>query len=96
MSPRIWIAAIIAPSLLVAGAAYFRAPSMLWQVPLQALALACLFVGLRTLILSTRHFSLKSAGIGIGYLATAALLGWMMRDLQRDFLRPHNARKPPT
>ena len=92
--PRLWIAAIIAPSLLIAGAAYLRAPTMLWQVPLQALALACLIVGLRTLVLSARHSSLKTAGIGVGYLVTAALLGWLMRDLQRHFLRPHKSRKP--
>jgi hypothetical protein len=95
MPPRLWIAAIIAPSLLIAGAAYLRAPAMLWQVPLQALALACLFVGLRTLVLSARHSSMKSAGIGVGYLVTAALLSWLMRDLQRDYLRPHKSRKSP-
>jgi hypothetical protein len=59
LPPRIWVAAVIAPGFLLAAAAYFRSPSMLWQVPLQALMLACLFVGVSTLILGWRNISPK-------------------------------------
>jgi hypothetical protein len=94
MPPRIWVAGVIAPALLIAAAAYFRAPSMLWQVPLQALMLACLCVGVSTLVLSGHQISSTSARICVGYLFAAGILGWLTRDLQAHFLHPHKTRKP--
>ena len=82
--------------LLIATATYLRAPSILWQIPLQALTLACLIVGLSTLIMGWRQISSASAGICVLYLATAGALGWLMRDLQRHFLSPHKPRQLPT
>jgi hypothetical protein len=92
---RLWVAAVVAPSLLIGASVYLRAPSLLWQIPVQALAFACLIVGLRILILGWRHVSLPLAAIGLGYLVAGAALGWLMRDLQRHVFSPHKPRKPP-
>jgi len=89
---RLWVGGMIAFALLLATTAYMRDPAVLWQIPLQALALACLVVGVRELIFGWRSLAVTSAAICAVYLASAVALGWGMRDLQRTVLRH---RKPP-
>ena len=91
-APRIWLGAVIATVLLLGASAYLRAPSLLWQVPMQALALAFLVVGLQVLILDWRSLSGRMAATSVGYLAAGAGCGWFMRKFQKQFLSPH---KPP-
>src|ERR1700730_6114879 len=49
-APRLWVMAVVAPLILLGATAYLRDRSLLWQVPMQALALACLIVAVRVLI----------------------------------------------
>jgi hypothetical protein len=85
--PRQLVATAIALAMLVGAAAYLRAPSLLWQVPLQTLALACLIVGVSLPILNWHSVSATTAAICVGYVAAGAALGWLMRKSQRRFLR---------
>jgi presenilin-like A22 family membrane protease len=82
-----WVMGVIAPAILISAAAYLRDSSVLWQSPLQALALAFLFVGLSVPILNWHSVSSSSVAIGIGYFAAGAALGWLLRKSQRRFLR---------
>jgi hypothetical protein len=92
LPPRMWIMGVIAPAILIGAAAYLRDPSILWQSPLQALALAFLFVGLSVPILNWQSVSGSSVAICVGYFVVGAALGWLLRKSQRRFLR---RRKPP-
>ena len=93
-SRRMLVADSIGPALLIGATVYLRAPSMLWQIPMQALAAACLFAGVGILVLSWHELSPRSAAICVGYLAVGASLAWFMRNLQRHFLSPHKRRRP--
>jgi hypothetical protein len=95
LPPRLWLGGLIAVTLLIAGSVYLRAPAVLWQVPLQALVLACLMVGVNILIFRWRSNTPNTVAICFGYVAVGAFLGWLMRDLQRHFLSPHKRANPP-
>ena len=92
---RMLVADLIGPALLVGATVYLRVPSILWQIPMQALAAACLFVGVGTLVLSWHELSPRSAAVCVGYLVVGASLAWFMRNLQRHFLSPHKRRRLP-
>ena len=79
---------------LVAIAAYFKTWSLLWQVPLQALAAVCLLIGVRNLmklVFEHPHALIGTLGLWYGGLvvlgAAAALL---MKQLQIRFLGGHH------
>ena len=85
--PRQLLATAISSAMLVGASAYLRAPSLLWQVPLQTLALACLIVGVSLPILNWRNVSATTVAICVGYVAAGAALGWLMHSSQRRFFR---------
>jgi hypothetical protein len=84
---RFWLGWVIAILVLSGASLYFREVSLLWQVPVQAAALALLVVGLEGFILHHAFRSPRPAAICAAYLAAGALLGLWMRNLQSHFLR---------
>jgi hypothetical protein len=76
--------------VLVAVARYLKTWSVLWQLPMQALALVLLFTGVRGIVRALfRDLDILVAPPGLWYggcIAAAALLGVTMRRLQWQFL----------
>jgi hypothetical protein len=86
LPPQIWILSVVAPALLLGASAYLREPSILWLIPLKALAMSCIIVGLSVPILHWRIVTSSSVAICVAYIAAGAALGWLMRKLQKRFL----------
>ena len=86
LPPRIWILSLVAPALLLGASAYLREPSILWQIPLKALAMSCVIVGFSVPILHWRIVTGTSVAICVAYIAAGATLGWLMRKFQKRLL----------
>ncbi len=87
---RVYLMLTVDVLLLVTVARYLRTWSLLWQVPLQALALVFLVTGLSGLVgalFHNRHLLAEREGAWFGgCLVTAVVLGALMRRLQWRFL----------
>jgi hypothetical protein len=79
---------------LVAIAVYFKSWSLLWQVPLQALAAVCLLKGvstLMTLAFERPHALISPLGLWYGGLVVAGVAAaLLMKRLQVQFLGGHH------
>lgn len=89
---RLWVVALIAGSLLAGASTYLREPSLLWQIPLQALAAALILSGLPRLLdclqsaLNHRHLSVSGVAVSIGCIAAGVFLAMWMKKLKHHYL----------
>ena len=90
LNPRVLYVLIADVLVLLAVAKYLKTWSVLWQLPMQALALVLLFTGVRGIFRAPfRDLNILVAPPGLWYggcIAAAALLGVTMRRLQWQFL----------
>src|SRR5579862_7743670 len=90
VNSRVLYALIVGVLVLAAVARYLKTWSVLWQLPMQALALALLFTGVSGILRALfRDLNLLFAPRGLWYggcIAAATLLGVTMRRLQWQFL----------
>jgi hypothetical protein len=90
VNSRILYALIVGVLVLAAVARYLKTWSVLWQLPMQALALVLLFTGVSGILRALfRDLNILVAPRGLWYggcVAAAALLGVTMRRLQWQFL----------
>jgi hypothetical protein len=79
---------------LVAIARYFKAWSLLWQVPLQALAAVLLFTGIGTVVtlaIDRPHALFESIGLWYeGFAVAGVTAALLMKRLQVRFLGGHH------
>jgi len=90
VNSRVLYLLIVDVLVLTAVARYLKTWSLLWQLPMQALALVLLFTGVRGIVGAPfRDLNILVAPPGLWYagcIAVAALLGVTMRRLQWQFL----------
>src|ERR1700733_13132610 len=90
VNSRVLYLLIVDVLVITAVARYLKTWSLLWQLPMQALALVLLFTGVRGIVGALfRDLNILVAPSGLWYggcITVAALLGVIMRRLQWQFL----------
>jgi hypothetical protein len=92
---RAGIGLALSSVVLVAASTALHAKSLLWQIPLNCLALSTLVVGIRILITALfTHWQLLLGQIGllgIAFVSVGATAAWLMKVLQARLLPEQDA-----
>ena len=92
---RVFVGAAVALLLLGSACLALRDASILWQIPLQSLAVAAIAVGVGTLIrVASDDWNLLFSSLGLRVAASLAIgtgAGWLMRRLQVRLLPRQDA-----